>query len=215
VAAGKIISGIVLIVLGIIFFGPSHWANTATYYELERCNSLTGEPGQGLNQENYHYCQNMILVNSISFVGMIIGGIFVLIGLVLIIIGIITGKKDEKKDKEIKDSNSNINMNSTKEPKEIRDEKVASQSSMSIHKTDNPIIENKNNNNEYLSRLGKLAEMKKNGILTQDEFNILKGDIIKKFGSASNETTNSHTRITNTESLGNTRDSEEEDNRVL
>ena len=208
-AAGKIISGIVLIVLGIIFFGPSHWANTATYYDLERCNSLTG----GLDQENYQYCQNMILVNSISLVGMIVGGIFVLIGLVLVIIGIITGKKDKKKVREIKDPT--INMNSTLESQEIREEKVANQSPMSLHKTNNPIIENKrNNNNEYLSRLGKLAEMKKNGILTQDEFNILKGDIITKFGSTSIETTNSDTRVTNTESTGTTKDSEG-DNRVL
>ena len=210
-AAGKIISGIVLIILGIIFFGPSHWANTATHYDLERCNSLTGAPGQGLNQENYQYCQNMILVNSISLVGMIVGGIFVLIGLVLVIIGVITGKKDKKKVKEIKDSN--INMNSTKESKGIRDEKVASQSPISIHNTDNPIIETKNNNNEYLSRLEKLAEMKKNGILTQDEFNILKVEIIKKFGSASIETTNSDRRLTNSESIGTTKDSEED--RVL
>ena len=210
-AAGKIISGIVLITLGIIFFGPSHWANTATYYDLERCNSLTGGPGQGLNQENYQYCQNMILVNSISLVGMIVGGIFVLIGLVLVIIGVITGKKDKKKVQEIKDSN--INMNSTKESKGIRDEKVASQSPISIHNTDNPIIENKNNNNEYLSRLEKLAEMKKNGILTQDEFNILKVEIIKKFGSTSIETTNSDRRVKNSESIGTTKDSEED--RVL
>ena len=210
-AAGKIISGIVLIILGIIFFGPSHWANTATYYDLERCYSLTGGPGQGLNQENYQYCQNMILVNSISLVGMIVGGIFVLIGLVLVIIGVITGKKDKKKVQEIKDSN--INMNSIKESKGIRDEKVASQSPISIHNTDNPIIENKNNNNEYLSRLEKLAEMKKNGILTQDEFNILKVEIIKKFGSTSIETTNSDRRIKNSESIGTTKDSEED--RVL
>lgn len=207
-AAGKIISGIVLIILGIIFFGPSHWANTATYYDLERCNSLTGGPGQGLNQETYQYCQNMILVNSISLVGMIVGGIFVLIGLVLVIIGVITGKKDKKKVQEIKDSN--INMNSTKESKGIRDEKVASQSPISIHNTDNPIIENKNNNNEYLSRLEKLAEMKKNGILTQDEFNILKVEIIKKFGSTSIETTNSDRRVKNNESIGTTKDSEED-----
>jgi hypothetical protein len=211
VAAGKIISGIVLIILGIIFFGPSHWANTATHYDLVSCNSLTGGPGQGLNQENYQYCQNMILVNSISLVGVIVGGIFVLIGLVLVIIGVITGKKDKKKVQERKDSN--INMNSIKESKGIRDEKVASQSPISIHNTDNPIIENKNNNNEYLSRLEKLAEMKKNGILTQDEFNILKVEIIKKFGSTSIETTNSDRRIKNSESIGTTKDSEED--RVL
>ncbi len=210
-AAGKIIGGIVLIILGIIFFGPSHWANTATNYDLDRCNSLTGGPGQGLDQGNYQYCQNMILVNSISFVGMIVGGIFVLVGLILVIIGAITGKKDKTKVKEIKDSN--INMNSTKESEGIRDEKVATQSPMSIHNTDNPIIENKYNNNDYLSRLEKLAEMKKNGILTQEEFNILKVDIIKKFGSTSIETTNSDARITNSESIGTTKDSEED--RVL
>lgn len=207
-AAGKIIGGIVLIILGIIFFGPSHWANTATNYDLDRCNSLTGGPGQGLDQENYQYCQNMILVNSISLVGMIVGGIFVLIGLVLVIIGAITGKKDKTKVKEIKDSN--INMNSTKESKGIRDEKVATKSPMSMHNTDNPIIENKYNNNDYLSRLEKLAEMKKNGILTQEEFNILKVGIIKKFGSTSIETTNSDARITNSESIGTTKDSEED-----
>ncbi|HKO41229.1 MAG TPA: SHOCT domain-containing protein [Nitrososphaeraceae archaeon] len=212
-AAGKIISGIVLIVLGIFFFGPSHWAFTATYYDLERCNSLTRGPGQELDQENYQYCQNMILVNSISLVGMIVGSIFVLIGLVLVIIGIITGKKDKKKVGEIKDSN--INMNSDIESQEIREEKVANQSPMSIHKTNNPIIENKrNDNNEYLSRLEKLAEMKKNGILTQDEFNILKGDIIKKFGITSIGTINPDTRVTNTEYSGTTKDSEG-DNRVL
>jgi hypothetical protein len=208
VAAGKIIGGIVLIILGIIFFGPSHWANTATNYDLDRCNSLTGGPGQELNQGNYQYCQNMILVNSISLVGMIVGGIFVLIGLVLVIIGAITGKKDKKKVKEITDSN--INMNSTKESKGIGDEKVATKSPMSIHNTDNPIIENKYNNNDYLSRLEKLAEMKKNGILTQEEFNILKVGIIKKFGSTSIETTNSDARITNSESIGTTKDSEED-----
>jgi hypothetical protein len=212
VAAGKIIGGIVLIILGIIFFGPSHWANTATYYDLDRCNSLTGGPGQELNQGNYQYCQNMILVNSISLVGMIVGGIFVLIGLVLVIIGAITGKKGEKKVKGMKDSN--INMNSTKESKGIRDEKVATKAPMSIHNTDNPIIENKkNNNNDYLSRLERLAEMKKNGILTQEEFNILKVGIIKKFGSTSIETTNSDARVTNSESIGTTKDSEED--RVL
>lgn len=213
-AAGKIIGGIGLIILGIIFFGPSHWANTATYYDIERCNSLTGEPGQGLAQGNYQYCQNMIIVNSISLVGMIVGGIFVIIGLVYVIIGAIRGKQDKKKVKEIKDSN--INANSSKELKEIRgEEKKVAQSSMSAPNTDNPIIENKNNNNnDYISRLEKLAEIKKNGIITQEEFNILKVDIIKKFGNASIETTTkSDFKVTNSDSNATTKDSEED--RVL
>ena len=209
-AAGKIIGGIGLIILGIIFFGPSHWANTATYYDLERCDSLTGESGQGLTQENYQYCQNMIIVNSISLVGMIVGGIFVIIGLVYVIIGAIRGKQDKKKVKEIKDSN--INANSSKELKEIRgEEKKVAQSSMSAPNTVNPIIKNKNNNNDYISRLEKLAEIKKNGIITQEEFNILKVDIIKKFGNASIETTTkSDFKVTNSDSIGPTKDSEED-----
>ncbi|MCJ7637698.1 MAG: hypothetical protein MUO21_09445, partial [Nitrososphaeraceae archaeon] len=76
--------------------------------------------------------------------------------------------------------------------KEIRgEEKKVAQSSMSAPNTDNPIIENKNNNNnDYILRLEKLAEIKKNGIITQEEFNILKVDIIKKFGNAASiETT--------------------------
>lgn len=212
-AAGKVIGGIVLIILGIVFFGPSHWANTATYYDLERCNSLTGEPGQGLTQGNYQYCQNMIIVNSISLVGMIVGGIFVIIGLVYVIIGAIRGKQDKKKVKEIKDSN--INANSSKELKEIRGEvKKVAQSSMSAPNTDNPIIDNKNNNNDYISRLEKLAEIKKNGIITQEEFNILKVDIIKKFGNASIETTTkSDSKVTNSDSNVTTKNSEED--RVL
>ncbi|HEX7141781.1 MAG TPA: SHOCT domain-containing protein [Nitrososphaeraceae archaeon] len=212
-AAGKVIGGIVLIILGIVFFGPSHWANTATYYDLEICNSLTGEPGQGLTQGNYQYCQNMIIVNSISLVGMIVGGIFVIIGLVYVIIGAIRGKQDKKKVKEIKDSN--INANSSKELKEIRGEvKKVAQSSMSAPNTDNPIIDNKNNNNDYISRLEKLAEIKKNGIITQEEFNILKVDIIKKFGNASIETTTkSDSKVTNSDSNVTTKNSEED--RVL
>jgi hypothetical protein len=209
-AGGKVIGGIVLIILGIIFFGPSHWANTATYFLLERCNSLTGEPGQGLYQGNYQYCENMIIVNSISFVGMIVGGIFVIIGLVFVIIGAIRGKQDKKKVKEIKDSN--INANSSKELKEIRgEEKKAAQLHMPVPNTDIPIIENNNNNNnnnDYLSRLEKLAEIKKNGIITQEEFNILKVDIIKKFGNAASikTTTTSNSKVTNNDSNVTTKD---------
>ena len=73
---------------------------------------------------------------------------------------------------------------------------------MSIYNADNPIIENKNNNNDYyLSRLEKLAEN-----LTQKEFNILKIGIIKKVGSPSIETTNLYTIVTNSESIGTTKD---------
>jgi hypothetical protein len=56
----------------------------------------------------------------------------------------------------------------------------------------------------------KISWNEKNGILTQEEFNILKVGIIKKFGSPSIETTNSDVRVTNSESIGTTKDSEVE-----
>ena len=67
--AGKIIGGIFLIILGVIFYGASDWGNTETSYEVDRCNSLLGELGQGLSQDTYEYCQNMSVGNSISNVG--------------------------------------------------------------------------------------------------------------------------------------------------
>ena len=208
--AGKIIGGIFLILLGVIFYGVSDWGNTKTSYDMERCNSLLGELGQGLNEDTYEYCQSMSVGNSISNVGIVVAIIFFLIGLTLIIIGAIGGKQDKKKVKEIKDSN--INVNSTKKSEGIRDEKIVTQSPTSIHNTDDPIIENKdNNNNDYLSRLEKLAEMKKNGILTQEEFNILKVEIIKKFGSASIEiTTKSDLKVTNSNSLQSSKNPEQQ-----
>lgn len=78
---------------------------------------------------------------------------------------------------------------------------IYTKSPMSISNAGNPIIENKNNNNDYyLSRLEKLAEFNKK------EFNILKIGIIKKVGSPSIETTNFYTIVTNSESIGTTKD---------
>ena len=72
--------------------------------------------------------------------------------------------------------------------KEIK-EKIENHQPTSIQQeTDNPIREKdtvnitKENsiNNDYLSRLEKLGEIKKKGIITEEEFNILKGNICKK-----------------------------------
>lgn len=214
--AGKIIGGIFLILLGIIFYGASDWGSTKTSYDLERCNSLLGELGQGLSQDNYEYCQNMSIGNSVSNVGIAVAVIFFLIGLILIIVGSIGGKRDKKKVKEnIK--NPHVSINSSKDAKEIR-EKREDHSSISIQETDNPIKEHntvnitKENsiNNDYLSRLERLGEIKKNGIITEEEFNILKGNIIKKFDNVSYETTKSDSLVTNNQSKENLKDFEKQ-----
>jgi preprotein translocase subunit SecG len=196
--AGRIIgSSIFLIILGIIIYGISDWANTQTSYQVDRCNSSLGELGKGFNQETYEYCQNISIGNSISNVGIVVAVIFFIIGLILIIVGSIEGKRDKKKVKE-EIEKPPINVISSKDVKEIR-EKI-DQPYTPIQETDKLIKENnmvnftKEENHaiyEYLSRLEKLGEMKKNGILTEEEFNILKGNILKKFDNVTMETAKS------------------------
>ena len=214
--AGKIIGGIFLIILGIIIYGGSNWGSTTTSYELERCNSLLGELGQGFSQDTYGYCQDMILGNTIANVGIAVAIILFLIGLILIIVGSIGGKRDKRKVKE-DDKNSHVSVNSSKDAKEIRG-KLEDHPPTSIQEIDNPIKENNtvnitkenSTNNDYLSRLEKLAEMKKNRILTEEEFNILKGNILKKFDNVSIETTKSDSPVTNNKFKETPKDSEKQ-----
>jgi hypothetical protein len=214
--AGKIIGGIFLIIFGIIIYGVSDWANTQTYYEVDRCNSLLGELGQGLSQDTYESCQNMSIVNSVSNVGIAVAVIFFLIGLILIIVGSIRGKRDKKIVKEdIKNPNTSVN---SKDAKEIR-EKIGEHSTTAIQQErDTPIRENNimnitkenSNNNDYLSRLEKLAEIKKNGTITEEEFNMLKGNILKNFDNTSIETTKLDSLVTNNKSKESSKDSEKQ-----
>ena len=60
----------------------------------------------------------------------------------------------------------------------------------------------------YLSRLEKLGEMKKNEILKEEEFNILKGNILKKFDNVTMETTKSDSQEANNKSKETLKDSE-------
>jgi preprotein translocase subunit SecG len=205
--AGRIIgSSIFLIIFGIIIYGVSDWANTQTSYQVDRCNSSLGELGKGFSQETYEYCQNISIGNSISNVGIVVAVIFFIIGLILIIVGSIEGKRDKKKVKE-EIEKPPINVISSKDVKEIR-EKI-DQPYTPIQETDKLIKENnmvnftKEENHaiyEYLSRLEKLGEMKKNGILTEEEFNILKGNILKKFDNVTLETAKSDSQEANNKS---------------
>jgi preprotein translocase subunit SecG len=205
--AGRIIgSSIFLIIFGIIIYGISDWANTQTSYQVDRCNSSLGELGKGFSQETHEYCQNISIGNSISNVGIVVAVIFFIIGLILIIVGSIEGKRDKKKVKE-EIEKPPINVISSKDVKEIR-EKI-DQPYTPIQETDKLIKENnmvnftKEENHaiyEYLSRLEKLGEMKKNGILTEEEFNILKGNILKKFDNVTMETAKSDSQEANNKS---------------
>ena len=122
-----------------------------------------------------------------------------------------------KRDKEIvkKDiDNHPISVDSSKKANETK-EKI-DQSYTSIQEINKPIKENdmanltKEENHaiyEYLSRLEKLGEMKKNEILKEEEFNILKGNILKKFDNVTMETTKSDSQEANNKSKETLQDS--------
>lgn len=213
--AGRIIGGsIFLIIFGIIIYGVSDWANIQTSYQVDRCISSLGELGKGFSQDTYEYCQNIIIGNSLSNVGIVVAVIFFIIGFILIIAGSIEGKRDKKIVKEDIE-NPPISVDSSKDANEI-EEKI-DQSYTSIQEIDKPIKENnmvnltKEENHaiyEYLLRLEKLGEMKKNGILREEEFNILKGNILKKFDNVIMETTKSDSQEANNKSKERLKDSE-------
>ena len=213
--AGRIIgSSIFLIIFGIIIYGVSDWANTQTSYQVDRCNSSLGELGKGFSHDTYEYCQNIIIGNSLSNVGIVVAVIFFIIGFILIIVGSMEGKRDKKIVKEDIE-NHPISVDSSKNANETK-EKI-DQSYTSIQEIDKPIKENnmanltKEENHaiyEYLSRLEKLGEMKKNGILKEEEFNILKGNILKKFDNVTMETTKSDPQEANNKSKETLKDSE-------
>lgn len=212
--AGRIIgSSIFLIIFGIIIYGISDWANTQTSYQVDRCNSSLGELGKGFSQDTYENCQNTIIGNSLSNVGIVVAVIFFIIGFILIIISSMEGKRDKKIVKE--DIENPVSVDSSKDANKIK-EKI-DQSYTSIQKIDKPIKENNNMENltkeenhaiyEYLLRLEKLGEMKKNGILEEEEFNILKGSILKKFDNVTMESTKSDSQEANNKSKERLKDS--------
>ena len=212
--AGRIIGGsIILIIFGIIIYGVSDWANTQTSYQVDRCISSLGDLN-GFSQDTYEYCENITIGNSLSKVGIVVAVIFFIIGFILIIVGSIEGKRDKKIVKENIENPPN-SVDSSKDTNEIK-EKI-DQSYTPIQEIDKPIKENNMVNltkeekhaiSEYLSRLEKLGEMKKNGTLREEEFNILKGNILKKFDNVTMETTKSDSQEANNKSKERLKDSE-------
>jgi RNA polymerase subunit RPABC4/transcription elongation factor Spt4 len=85
----KIIGGIILIIFGIPAIGISSWLQNEASTVLSYCNSLSGLP-RFLAPED---CSNASLVSSASLVGLLIGGLMILIGIILLIVGIVRGKK--------------------------------------------------------------------------------------------------------------------------
>ena len=97
---GKIIGGIVLIILGIFVYAGSSIVNTESSQHVEECNSIIGQLGQSLDQQTVEACNNALGGQSISNIFMFIAIIITIIGIVLVIIGSVQQSKNKKEKQE-------------------------------------------------------------------------------------------------------------------
>ena len=97
--AGKVIGGIVLIILGIFVYIGSSIVNTASIQRVEECNSIIGQLGQALDQQTVEACNNALAGQSISYLFMAIGLLMAVIGIALVIIGSLQESKQKKESK--------------------------------------------------------------------------------------------------------------------
>jgi len=84
----KVIGGIILIIIGIPFIGISIWLYDQASIGLSYCNSFGG-----IGHLLFEDCDTASIVSSASLVGLLIGGLMFLVGIILLIVGIVKGKK--------------------------------------------------------------------------------------------------------------------------
>lgn len=95
--AGKIIGGIISLVLGIIIFAASMFFHNVQTNNMEYCNSLFGGLQQGLDTQTAQQCSNAGAIIAGALGGMLLGGALALIGLILVIVSAVhQGTKKRK-----------------------------------------------------------------------------------------------------------------------
>lgn len=85
--AGKIIGGVISLVLGIIIFAASMFFHNVQTGNLEYCNSFAGGLQQGLDSQTAQQCSSAGGIIAAAMGGMLLGGAMALIGLILVIVG--------------------------------------------------------------------------------------------------------------------------------
>jgi len=117
----KVIGGIILIILGIPSIGISSWLYNQASIGLSYCNSFGGI-GHLLIED----CSNASIASSASVVGLLIGGLMILVGIILLIVGIVKGKKPNviKSNKFIQEKVRNSVFNKWTKSKEAQDNKI-------------------------------------------------------------------------------------------
>lgn len=87
---GKIIGGIVLLILGIIAIGLSTYIQVLSNDVLNQCD-FAGGLGEFLSENE---CEEARIGSSISSVGVLLGLIMIILGIILVVLGSYKGKKE-------------------------------------------------------------------------------------------------------------------------
>ena len=159
--AGKIIGGIVLLVVGVIIFGFSSNINSIQSNNIQKCNSLTGQLGQSLSQQNTEICSHAPGLQSFSMSGMLLGGLLALIGVILAIVGAIVGNRKKPQPQQ----------QFQPPPTTPQDTRVD---------TTNGSNNDNNPTTPIVDELAKLANLKEQGVITESEFLQMKQDLIRR-----------------------------------
>lgn len=95
--AGKIVGGIICLVLGILIFAASFYFYNVQTDNIEYCNSFLGGLQGTLDPETAQSCSNAGAFQAGSMGGMFLGGALGIIGLILAIVGAVQqgGKKQK------------------------------------------------------------------------------------------------------------------------
>ncbi len=97
---GKIIGGVILLVIGIIIAGWGMTINSIQSNNLQQCNSITGELGQSFDPETAEICANAPIYQGMSISAIFIGLVLFAIGIVLVILRAFSRSKREEEKVE-------------------------------------------------------------------------------------------------------------------
>lgn len=95
-AIGKIIGGIVLLIIGIIIYGLANGINNIQTQNMRQCNTFTGQLSQSFSRQQAEICSRAPAYQSFSAAGIFLGIVLGIIGVALVIIGAISGRRTKE-----------------------------------------------------------------------------------------------------------------------
>ena len=107
----KLINGIILIIIGISSIGISSWLYDQATIGLSYCNSF-GDIGYLLFED----CNTASIVSSATLIDLLIGSLMILAGIILLIVGIVKGKKPDFKNHAFEQNNKEKKLNISMHP---------------------------------------------------------------------------------------------------